>query len=169
VDDDTPSEMQQADLREAQREVGEANANWMLASGLDAAADVMETLGFDEAATEAERAATAARADGVVDTLQAMSWMTAASGWGTVASDLEQQSAARGGAYAAGARALEAEDDLAEGGLTEAEQTAARVEAARSRAEETELHERAEELASSASEAADAAARAERAARNLGD
>jgi glucokinase len=169
VADDTPLEMQQADLQEAQREVGEANAKWMLASGLDAAADVMETLGFDEAATDAEAAATAARASGVVDALQAMSWMTAASSWGEVANDLDQQSDARGGAYVAGARALGAEDDLAEGGLTEAEQTKARVEAARSRAEETELNERAEELAGSAREAAEAAAMAERAARNLDD
>jgi hypothetical protein len=169
VSDDTPSELQQADLREAQREIGEANASWLLASGLDAAADVMETLGYDEAATETERAATAARASGVVDAMQAMSWMTAASSWGEVASDLDQQAEAQGGAWVAGARARSAEDDLADGGQTEAERTKAQVEAATSRAEATVLNERAQELETAAREAALEAVTAERAARNLGD
>jgi hypothetical protein len=169
VTDDTPQEMAQADYAEGQREVGEAQTMFTLASTLDVTAQVMDTLGFDEAAAGAEQAATAARVAGVTDAMQAMDWMTAATQWGTVADDLEQQAEATGGAYAAGGRAVKAEDALAAGGLDEAERTAAAVEAARSRAEEGVLHQRADDLAGSASEAAQAAAMAERAARQLGD
>ncbi len=167
--DDTPQEMAQADLAEAQREVGEAQTMFTLASGLDATAQVMDTLGFDEAADGAHEAATAARMAGATDAIQAMDWMTAAAQWGSVADDLKQESEATGGAYAAGGRAVKAEDALAAGDLDEAARTAAAVEAARSRAEEGVLHKRADDLAGSASEAAQAAAMAERAARQLGD
>jgi len=169
VVDNTPKEMAQTDMREAHREVGEAQTMFAIASGLDVTAELMDTLGFDEASKDAQQAAVAARGAGVVDTMQALDWMTASGDWGTVAVDLNQESEAQGGAYAAGARAVKAEDDLAAGGLGEAEQTAAAVEAARSRAEETVLHHRADELAGSASEAAQEAAMLERAARALGD
>jgi hypothetical protein len=167
--DDTPEELAQRDTGEAKRELGEAQAMFTVASGFDVTAQVMDTLGFGEAAADAQQAAAAARGAGIVDAIQAMDWMEAATSWGTVADDLKQQSGARGGAYAAGDRALKAEDALAAGGLGEAERTAAEVEAARSRAEEGVLHQRAEELAGSASEAAEQAAMAERAARQLGD
>jgi hypothetical protein len=167
--DDTPQEMAQADYAEAQREAGEAQTMFTLASGLDATAQVMDTLGFDETADGAHLAATAARMAGATDAIQALDWMTAATQWGTVADDLKQESEATGGAYAAGGRAVKAEDALATGDLDEAARTAAAVEAARSRAEEGVLHKRADDLAGSASEAAQAAAMAERAARQLGD
>jgi hypothetical protein len=167
--DDTPQEMAQADYAEAQREVGEAQTMFTLAGGLDVTAQVMDTLGFDEAAAGAQQAATAARVAGVTDAMQAMEWMTAATQWGTVADDLKQESDATGGAYAAGGRAVKAEDALAAGDLDEAARTAAAVEAARSRAEEGVLHKRADDLAGSAGEAAQAAAMAERAARQPGD
>jgi hypothetical protein len=94
--DDTPQEMAQADYAEAQQEAGEAQTMFTLASGLDATAQVMDTLGFDETADGTHLAATAARMAGATDAIQALDWMTAATQWGTVADDLKQESEATG-------------------------------------------------------------------------
>jgi hypothetical protein len=161
--------MQQADELKAQGEIGEAQVKWTLASGLDAAADLMDGLGLDEAASGAEQAAAAARASGVVDMLQASSWMTAASHWGEVARDLQHEAEAEGGALTAGNRVLTAQEQMDDVNLSKIEHMVAEVEKARSLAEMKTLEDQAEELDEAARDAADAAILAERAARNLGD
>jgi hypothetical protein len=95
--------------------------------------------------------------------------MTAASRWGVVARDLQQESEAKGGALTAGNRVLTAQEQLDDGKLGQAEHMAAEVDRARSLAEMKTLEDQAESLEEAARDAADAAILAERAARSLED
>jgi hypothetical protein len=168
-DESTPTEMAKHDLHEMKREIDEANMNLGVASALNATADVMNSLGFDEAATAASAGAARANAAAMTDVTQAMTWQTAASEWQDVAHDLRDQSSAQGAAWTAGVHAAHAEDQLAGGGLSEAAKTTAEVEAARGRAEEQAYNKRAEELGDAARESADDALALERAAMRLED
>ena len=72
MDEHTPPEPQQAEHPEAQqREIGEAQVKFLAAGGLDAVSEVMDALGFDEAANMAEDAATAARTSAYLDLIEA--------------------------------------------------------------------------------------------------
>jgi len=168
-DELTPTDMAKHDLHEMKREIDEANMNLGVASALNATADVMNSLGFDEAASAASAGAASANAAAVVDVTQAMTWQTAASEWQDVAQDLVGQSSAQGAAWTAGAHAAHAEDQLTGGGLSETAKTAAEVEAARGGAEEKAFNTRAGELGDAARESADDAVALERAAKSLGD
>jgi len=80
MDEQTPPERQQADhLEIQQREIGEAQVKYLAAGGLDAVSEVMDALGFDEAAKMAEHAATGARTSAYVDLIEAGPWTDAAS------------------------------------------------------------------------------------------
>jgi len=168
-DESTPTEMAQHDLHEMKREIDEANVHFGMASAFNATAEVMNSLGFDDAAAAATAGAAQANAAGATDVTQAMAWGTAASEWQDVAHDLRDQASAQGAAWTAGAHAAHAEDQLARGGLTESAKTTVEVEAARGRAEETAYNKRAGELGDAARESADDAVALERAAQNLED
>ena len=57
-DESTPTEMAQHDLHEMKREIDEANMHLGMASAFNATAEVMDSLGFDDAAAAASAGAT---------------------------------------------------------------------------------------------------------------
>jgi len=80
MDEHTPPEGQQADhLEVQQREIGEAQVKFLVAGGLDAVSEVVDALGFEDAAKMAEEAARVARTSAQVDLMEAAPWTDTAS------------------------------------------------------------------------------------------
>jgi len=169
VVDDTPMEMAHDDALEAKQEFDEAKMLMSMAAGLNASAEVLESIGFDEAAKVASDAASRTSAAAATDIQQGLDLAMAASQWKMVADDLAEQAKAQGGAYAADARADKIEGELQKDSMSESERTTAQVQAARERATEDVLGRRAAEMGIEAKSDADLAQTLEQAARNLGD
>jgi hypothetical protein len=165
--DDTPMEMAHDDALEAKRELDEANALTSMAAGFNATAEVLDSLGFDEAAKAASAAASSTSAAAATDYRQGLDLALAASQWKMVADDLAEQAKAQGGAYAADARADKIEDELQKDSMSQSERTTAQVQAARERATEDVLGRRAAEMGVEAKSDADLAQGLEEAARSL--
>jgi hypothetical protein len=165
----TPGHQAIHDGAEADREYDEAKVLNLVAEGLDSTADLMQSIGLDEAARTAQAAADAERVAAFIDTQQGIAYEAAATEWLIADDELKLQARAQGQAYVAADRAEAAEHQLGDKDLSEREKTDARLAAARAHADEGVFEQRADELGDSARSVIELAKGMERMARQMDD